>query len=646
MSSLEHLLQPIKIRSMVLDNRVVIPPMGTFLSNEEGMVTEAALAYISRRVKSGAGLFIQEITAVHPNGRTLPSQLGIFKDDHIPGLQRIVDVVHRQGAKIAVQLHHAGRESMYHLRRGEAVAPSAVPSLVYGGMPREMTLDDIQEIIRSFGQAAARAREAGYDAVELHAAHGFLLHQFLSAHANQRTDEYGGPDILQRARFLIEVLQEVRRRVGDDYPISIRISVDEEIKGGYTAEDMQKVVPELVRNGCDVIHASFGTHGSPAGIIQAPIEYQPGFNVKLARKIKEVVSVPVIGVGRFNDPFIANECIARGDADLIAFGRQHLADPDFLQNAINGKFEDTNKCLACNQGCIERAMFEQKSIRCAINPETGQELIYPAEPAAIPKSVWVVGGGPGGLTAAYEAARLGHKVTLFEKEKETGGQVRYAAQAPYKEAYGDWIRRLASKAIRLGVDIRTGTEVTDKMIMENRPEVVILATGGEEIIPPIDGIDLPLVVTALQVLGGEVTVGQNVVIIGAGLIGMETADYAVASGCQSVTLVEQRPKPPVTRASSHGYMLHKRLRNAGSQQIYGAEVVKIDSDSVTIKAEHAEQILGPVDQVIIAVGMKPTADLVRMLQEQGIRHYVIGDAVKPRRIIEATEEGARAAWEI
>ena len=310
-------------------------------------------------------------------------------------------------------------------------------------------------------------------------------------HANQRTDEYGGPDILQRARFLIEVLQEVRRRVGDDYPISIRISVDEEIKGGYTAEDMQKVVPELVRNGCDVIHASFGTHGSPAGIIQAPIEYQPGFNVKLARKIKEVVSVPVIGVGRFNDPFIANECIARGDADLIAFGRQHLADPDFLQNAINGKFEDTNKCLACNQGCIERAMFEQKSIRCAINPETGQELIYPAEPAAIPKSVWVVGGGPGGLTAAYEAARLGHKVTLFEKEKETGGQVRYAAQAPYKEAYGDWIRRLASKAIRLGVDIRTGTEVTDKMIMENRPEVVILATGGEEIIPPIDGLTFP-----------------------------------------------------------------------------------------------------------------------------------------------------------
>ena len=645
MSSLEHLLEAIKIRSMVLDNRVVIPPMGTFLSNEEGMVTEAGLAYISRRVKSGAGLFIQEITAVHPQGRTLPSQLGIFKDEHIQGLKRIVDVVHRQGAKIAVQLHHAGRESMYHLRRGEAIAPSAVPSLVYGGMPKEMTLDDIHEIIKCFGQAAARAREAGYDAVELHAAHGFLLHQFLSAHANRRTDEYGG-DILQRARFLIEVLREVRRQVGDDYPISIRISVDEEIKGGYTAEDMQKVAPELVKNGCDIIHCSFGTHGSPAGIIQAPIEYQPGFNVKLARKIKEVVSVPVIGVGRFNDPFIANDCIARGDADLIAFGRQHLADPDFLKNAVNGNFEDTIKCLACNQGCIERAMFEQKSIRCAINPETGQELIYPTEPAAVRRNVWVVGGGPAGLTAAYEAARLGHKVTLFEKETEIGGQVRYAAQVPFKDAYGEWIRRLASKAVKLGADIKTGTKVTDGMIIENKPDVVILATGGEEIIPPIDGIDLPQVVTALQVLGGEVAVGKNIVIIGAGLIGMETADYVVANGCQSVTLVEQKPKSPVTKASSHGYMLHKRLRNAGSQQIFGAEVVRIDKDSVTIRVQDAEQTLEPVDQVIIAVGMNPAADLVRTLKEQGIRHYVVGDAVKPRRIIEATEEGARAAWEI
>lgn len=645
MSTLEHLMQPIKIRSMELANRVVIPPMGTFLSNEEGMATDAYLAYAKRRVKSGAGLFIQEFTAVHPNGRALPSQLGIYKDDQIPGLKKIVDAVHAQGTKIAVQLHHAGRESMYNLRLGKAIAPSAIPSLVYGGNPREMTLDDIHEIIKAFGAAAVRAREAGYDAVELHSAHGFLLHQFLSAYSNQRTDEYGG-DMLQRARFVIEVLQEVRRQVGDDYPVSIRLSVEEEIKNGFTAADMQKVAPELVKNGCDIIHASFGTHGSPAGITQAPIEYQPGFNVGLARKMKEVVNVPVIGVGRFNDPFIADECIARGDADLIVFGRQHLADPDFLQNAINGKFEDTNQCLACNQGCIERAMYEQKSIRCAINPETGQELIYPTQPAEVSRNVWVIGAGPGGLTAAYEAARLGHKVTLFEKQNETGGQIRYASQAPFKEPYRLWINRLAGKAAKLGVDIKTGIEVTEQMIVDAKPDVVILATGGQEIIPPIEGIELPCVVSALKVLNGEVAVGQNVVVIGAGLIGMETADYVVAKGCQSVTLVEQSKKPPVKKATSHGYMLHKRLRGAAAQQIYGAEVTRIDNNSVIIKTEQAEQTLSQVDQVIMAVGMKPLNELARVLKEQGIRHYVIGDAVKTRRIIEATEEGAKVAWEI
>jgi len=645
MNTLQHLLQPIQIKSMVLENRVVIPPMGTFLSNEEGTVTEAALAYLKRRVKSGAGLFIQEITAVHPKGRTLPSQLGIFHDDHISGLKKIVDTVHSQGVKIAVQLHHAGRESSYHLRRGEAIGPSAMPSYVYGGTPREMTIEDIKEIIDAFGKAAVRAREAGYDAVELHSAHGFLLHQFLSVHANQRKDEYGG-DIRQRARFLVEVLQEVRRRVGDDYPISIRLSIDEEIKGGYTAEDMQTVVPELVKNGCDIIHASFGTHGSPAGIIQAPIEYQPGFNIGLARKIKEVVDIPVIGVGRFNNPFIADECIARGDADLIAFGRQHLADPDFLRNAINGRYEETNECLACNQGCIERAMFESKSIRCAINPETGQELIYPTKPAEVSRNVWVIGAGPGGLTAACEAARLGHKVTLFEKAEQIGGQIRYAAQAPFKEPYGAWIKRLAAKADKMGVDIQTRVAVTGEMILQGKPEVVILATGGAEVTPPIAGIDQPQVVSAYQVLNGEVPLGENVLILGAGLIGLETADYVAAKGCQSITIVDQARKPPVSKASSHGYMLHSRLKKAGAQQIYGGAVTRIDGNSVTVVAEEKEQSLTPIDQVIVAVGMRPVSELETVLKAQGIRHYVIGDALEVRRIIDATEEGAKAAWDI
>ncbi len=643
MQGLEHLMRPIKVRSVEIPNRVVMPPMGTILANKDGSVSAALLAYLERRARSGAGLVISEITSVHPSGSTSPLQLAAYDDLFMPGLKKIAEVVHAQGSKVAMQLHHCGREGRYQLERGQAMAPSAVPSVVFGGVPKEMTIDDIKEIIQSFGAAAVRAREAGFDAVELHGAHGYLLQQFLSAHSNQRTDEYGG-DFRQRARFVVEVIQEVRRRVGEDFPISLRISVDEWIKGGYKPEDMQTVVPEFVKAGVDIIHASFGTHGSPAGITSAPIEYQPGFNVGLARKMKEVVGVPVIGVGRFTDPFLADEYIARGDADLIAFGRQHLADPDFLINALNGRPEETFECLACNQGCIERLMFEGKRIRCAINPETGQELIYPQGPASVSRKVWVVGAGPGGLTAAYEAGRLGHRVTVFEKEKETGGQVLLAGRTPFKGAYTKWIKKLAAKAEKVA-EIRTGTEVTEELIAQGQPEVVIL-TGAKETTPAVEGIDLPHVCRFSQVLKGEVEPGKNVVIIGAGLVGMETADYLIQQGPHSLTLVDQLKASPVSKLFSHGYMLHTRLKAAGCQMLFNTTVQRIEPDGVVVVCNGEEQMLAPVDQVVIATGATPNDSLKQVLDARGIRHYVIGDAAGVRRIVEAVEEGARAAWDI
>ncbi|NLB18616.1 MAG: FAD-dependent oxidoreductase [Syntrophomonadaceae bacterium] len=643
MKKLEHLIKPIQVRNMVIPNRVVMPPMGTFLGNDDGTVSEASLAYLKRRVMGGAGLIVQEITAIHPDGATSPSQLGIYEDRFMPGLRKVTQTVHDLGSKIIVQLHHAGRESLYQLQKGTAVAPSAIPSMVFKQTPREMTKEDIQEIINAFGDGAVRAREAGYDGVELHAAHGYLLAQFLSIHANQRKDQYGG-DIVQRSRFIIEVLDEVRRRVGDDYPISIRLSVDEWIKGGYTPEDMQLVVPELVRHGCDMISASFGTHGSPAGITQAPIEYEQGFNVGLARKMKEVVDVPVVGVGRFTDPFFADECIARGDADLIAFGRQHLADPDYLKKAVEGRAEETIECLACNQGCFERLLIENGSIRCAINPETGQELIYPAGPAETSRTVWGIGGGPGGLTAAYEAARLGHKVTLFEKGPEVGGQVRYAAMAPYKDPYGKWINGLAKRTEKLGVKINTGTEVTEAMIRQEKPEAVILATGGRQVPPEIDGRNLPHVTNAYDILAGRTAPGKHILIVGGGLVGMETADYLIALGCTDITLVEQLRRSPVLKLTSHGYMLHSRLKKAGCKMLFNTKLTRIDKDDVTVVIDDKEQILAPVDQVVIATGTGSNAELENVLKETGISYKVVGDAAEVRRIVEATDEGAKAAW--
>jgi 2,4-dienoyl-CoA reductase-like NADH-dependent reductase (Old Yellow Enzyme family)/thioredoxin reductase len=644
-NGLEHLLSPLKIKTMEIPNRVVIPPMGTGLGNKDGTVSEATLAYFRRRAQSGAGLIITEILSVHPSGSASPSALRIYDDTYIPGLRKLVDIAHTQGIKIAGQLHHAGRESMYQLKHDTAIAPSAIPSYIYGITPKEMSIEDIHEIVSSFGAAAARARKAGFDAVEIHAAHGYLLAQFLSANSNQRLDEYGG-DLNKRARFIIDVLSEVRKQVGNDFPISLRISAEEFIKGGWTIEDMQTIVPLFVTAGADIIHASFGTHGSPGGITSAPVEYEQGFNSHLARKIKEVVDVPVIAVGRFTSPFRADGIIARGDADMVAFGRQTLADPDFLTNAREGHPKDSLECIACNQGCIERLIYEGKSLRCAINPETGQELLRPSQVAPVSRDVWIIGAGPGGLTAANEAARLGHKVSLFEENKEIGGQVRLAAQAPFKDAYGKWINVLSNRVKKLGVKIQTGRRVTAENILEGKPDLVILATGGENITPSIEGSNLPHVCTAWQILNNEVEVAEPVLIIGGGLTGMETADYISARGFKDITVIEALAQSPVPKARSHGYMLHKRLQKAGTKLLLDTRVIRIEPDAVIISNKDQQQKLAPIKQVIMAVGTKPRTELKDTLEKEGIPYTIIGDASKTGRIIEAVGDGAQAAWEI
>ena len=629
---------------MEIPNRIVMPPMGTNLGNPDGTVSEANLAYMKRRAGAGAGLIITEISAVHPTGMAIPSELGSYDDRFIPGLRKLADVIHAGRSKAALQLHHTGRESLFLLKAGKAIAPSPIRSLVFGLTPREMARGEIQELIAAFGAAAFRARQAGFDAVEVHGAHGYLLTQFLSALSNQRTDEYGG-DLSNRSRFIREVLQEVRRRVGDEFPVSLRLSAEEFIKGGYTVEDLKPLLPEWVKAGADIIHASLGTHGSPAGITSAPVEYPSGFNIGRAKRIKEVVNVPVIGVGRFTDLPLADEVIGRGEADLVAFGRQFLADPDFILKSKEGRSEDVRRCIACNQGCIERLILGEGNIRCAINPETGQETLYPQGPAAVRRGVWVIGGGPAGLTAACEAARLGHQVDLFEKEKEWGGQLRYAGRPPFKSVYQEWGEWLGTQARKMGVDLHPGVEVTEKMIQDKNPEAVILAAGGEKIIPEVPGIDLPHVADAWKILKGEVTPKKNALVIGGGLIGMETADFLSQRGIH-VTLVEVLKRSPVLKITSHGYMLHTRLREAGCKLLFGTAVKRIDPSSVTLLSQGTEEVLSPIDQVVIAVGLKASEGLKRFLENKGIRHFVVGDAVLPRRIIEATEEGAKAAWSL
>lgn len=644
MTELDALFSPITIRNTQIPNRAVLPPMGTGLGEKGGGVSDALLAYIRRQASGGAGLLISEITAVHPTGMAMPVQIGAWDDDFIPGLEKLAENMRAFGGKAAMQLHHAGRESLYMIKKQKAIGPSAVPSLIYGQAPREMTLDDIKEIVEAFGTAAGRARKAGFDAVEIHGAHGYLLTQFLSSISNQRTDDYGG-SFENRARFVTEVVREVRKNVGDDFPVLLRISAEEYIKGGYTVEDVLGILPQLKEAGMDVIHASVGTHGSPAGVTSAPPSFETGFNVWRAEKIKDAADIPVIAVGRFNDPRPANDVIANGDADFVAFGRQQLCDPDFLQKARENRYEDIRKCIACNQGCIEREMFEGKSVRCAINPETGQELVYPEKPAGAAKRVWIAGSGPAGLIAAYEAKRLGHEVSLFEKEAEAGGNILYACKAPHKEIYLDWIRWQIRQVEKSGVPIQTNTKVTADMIREANPDAVILALGGEKIIPQIPGIDQPHVYDAWQILGETVAPGKNALVIGGGLIGMETACFLASKGA-SVTLAEQLSKSPVPKYTSHGYTLHKYLREKQCQLKFGAEVKSIGSESVTMETEGETEELSGFDQVVLAVGMKPRNGIAGELEKTGIAYTIVGDAKEVRRIMEAVEEGAKAAWEL
>jgi len=644
MSDLSALFSPITIKDTQIPNRAVLPPMGTGLCNKDGTVSEALLAYIKRQASGGAGLLISEITAVHPTGVVSPFELGAWDAQFIPGLTKLAEAMRTFGGKAAMQLHHAGRESLYMLKKGKAIGPSAAPSLVYGQPPKEMTVEEIQEIIAAFGSAALRAQQAGFDAVEIHGAHGYLLTQFLSAISNQRSDAYGGA-FADRARFVIEIVREVRKKVGERFPVLLRISAEEYIKNGYTVDDVLGIMPDLVEAGVDVLHASVGTHGSPAGITSAPPEFETGFNVWRADKIKQAAGVPVIAVGRFNDPRPANAVIARGEADFVAFGRQQLCDPDFLEKARQNRFEDIRQCIACNQGCIEREMFEAKSVRCAINPETGQELIYPRKKAAAPRRVWVIGAGPAGLIAAYEANRLGHEVHLFEKEPEPGGNILYACKAPHKEIYGDWIQWQAAQVERAGVPIQTGKTITAEMVAREKPEAVILTTGGEKIVPPIAGIDLPHVCDAWQVLGESVAPGQNALVVGGGLIGMETACFLASKG-STVTLIEQMPASPVPKFTSHGYSLHKYLRSKECLLRFGVTLKNIGAESLTLVTEEKEEELTGFDQVVLAVGMKPRSDLKAELEKSGIATTIAGDALEVRRIMEATEEGAKAAWDL
>ncbi|MGB3998417.1 MAG: FAD-dependent oxidoreductase [Desulfomonilia bacterium] len=659
---LDHLFSTFRIKGMELKNRSVMPAMGTGYASADGTATDRLLTYLARRAAGGTAMIITEVCAVDTRGKGFPNELGAWGDHLIPSLARIPDTLHPYGAKAVLQLHHAGRETFPVAAGGMPEAPSAIPSAILGQPCEEMSVQRIADVVDAFGKAAARAKKAGFDAVEIHGAHGYLLTQFLSPFSNQRSDAYGGSEE-NRSRFVLEVVEAVRGAVGSDYPVIIRISADELIRGGYDLEFMKRFSPRLVAAGVDLIHVSLGVYSTPGNLSIASMDTDPGFNLFRARAIKEAAGVPVIGVGRIT-PELAEQAIARGDADLIAFGRQHLCDPDFINKLQQGNEKDIRWCVACNQGCIERLSFEMKSATCTFNPSCGREFKegqgaggavhgpgvrpdgqgHAADTSRNGRRVWIIGAGPAGLSAALAASEKGCAVEIFERDESPGGQVRPASRPPHKEAFLDWVNWAVNQLEKRKVPIRLGEEITGSRLSAARPDAVILASGALPAVAGIPGIDSAHVFDARDVLMGRVGLKDPAVVLGAGYVGMETADFLIKKGIRVVVL-EMQAVPPVGKFTAHGYWLHKRIREGGGRLIFGAEVTNIGPNAVSF-VQKDQEWREPAAMVVTAMGARSENGLEAVLEDLGIPCLTVGDARSPRRLLEAIHEGHKAGLEI
>jgi 2,4-dienoyl-CoA reductase-like NADH-dependent reductase (Old Yellow Enzyme family)/thioredoxin reductase len=640
-----HLFKQGRIGGLVIKNRIVMPPMGTNLAGPDGEVTDHQIAYYEERAKGGTGLIIVEFTSVeYQLGKGMTNQLRIDEDRFIPGFHRLANAIHKYGAKVFVQIHHAGRQSNSILTGGkQIVAPSPVTCRAVGEEPRELSTAEVKELVNKFVSAAFRCKLAGIDGVELHAAHGYLINQFLSPLSNVRKDEYGG-SFENRMRFLEEIITGIREKCGDDYPVTVRLSVDEFVEGGIDLELGKKISRHLEKIGVDAIHVSVGTYDSMDKIIESEM-YPQGWRVYLAEEIKKAVNIPVITVGVIREPEFSEKVLAEEKADFVALGRGHIADPEWARKAYEGREEEIRKCISCLH-CIQSVM-KHLHVQCSTNIRAGRELEFPQlQPIKEKRHVAIVGGGPGGMEAARILALEGYNVTLFEKDDRLGGQLNMVNRPEHKKKMGWIIGFLSNELKRLNVDVRLNTEASVEKIKALNPYAVFLATGAKGYIPDdIEGHDLPIVSGYEDVLLGKKNfVGRKIVVMGSGMVCFSVTSQLAEKG-NDVTLIYISTITGSKVSAATRMMLFNRLRKANVTIIEGHKVKKILEHSILIENEQTGEKIGlAVDNVVVAMGAKPYNPLEQEFRKLFEHVFVIGDAVNPGTLHDAMKDGFEKAY--
>jgi 2,4-dienoyl-CoA reductase-like NADH-dependent reductase (Old Yellow Enzyme family)/thioredoxin reductase len=626
---------------------MIMTGMSAHMAPDAGYATDREIAFYERRAAGGVGYIIVGAAFVHPSG-TFGAQLGLHDDRMIPGQARLAEAIRRHGAVASIQLHHAGRQTTTAVTGQKVLlAPSAIACPIKREIPRAMNVDDIDEAIGWYADGARRAMAAGYNGIEIHGAHGYLPAQFLSPRSNARSDEYGGT-LENRARFLLQLVAAVRNVVGAAVPLSVKISGDEYSDGGLTRDDTPRIARLLETAGVDLITISAGA--APYYHTVPNMALPRGCFVDVAHQVRQTCSVPVSAVGRINTLEHAESILAKGQADFISLGRALIADPDFPNKAKTGDAENLCICVGCNKGCHDPGRAE-RATACLLNAEAGFERELAIVPAQHVKRVLVIGGGPGGLEAARVAAARGHQTVLCEKNAYWGGNLYLGTLPPDKAEYAVGIDYLVRQCERHGVDMRLNCELTTDALTELLPDTVIVATGAVPVEPAIEGIvdgtgkqdSHPVVITAEALLADGIPDGKQMIVIGGGAVGTEVAHLLARQDVQ-VTIMEMgsdwgQGMPPDAR-----WHIEQDFKRLGVNVELHTRVTAVDGDTVHCQTDEGEFVgFDSIDAIVLAIGARPQATLVKELRAQFAEVSIIGDAVQPRSALEAVAEGYRAA---